>query len=111
MADGEVNGDVRELRQMLADCEQYLKEDETPAQRIERERRDTEAVLTLLIREKRKTEELRAEVDRLRHLLDTRPALNSGLTEAYTQWTQLVYASDMAAARTSANDAAMKEKT
>jgi len=65
MADGEVNGDVRELRQMLADCEQYLKEDETPAQRIERERRDTEAVLNLLIREKRKTEELSAEVDRL----------------------------------------------
>ena len=38
MADGSVTGDVRELRQMLADCEQYLKEGETPAQRIERER-------------------------------------------------------------------------
>ena len=36
---------------MLADCEQYLKDGETPAQRIERERRDTEAVLNLLIRE------------------------------------------------------------
>ena len=40
------------LRQMLADCEQYLKDGETPAQRIERERRDTEAVLNLLIRER-----------------------------------------------------------
>ena len=59
MADGSVTGDVRELRQMLADCEQYLKEGETPAQRIERERRDTEAVLNLLIREKRKTERMR----------------------------------------------------
>lgn len=58
MADGEVTGDVRELRQMLADCERYLKEGETPAQRIERERRDTEAVLNLLIREKHKTERM-----------------------------------------------------
>jgi len=59
MADGSVTGDVRELRQMLADCEQYLKDGETPAQRIERERRDTEAVLNLLIREKRKNERMR----------------------------------------------------
>jgi hypothetical protein len=57
-ADGEVHGDVRELRQMIEDCEPYLKDGETPAQRIERERRDTEAVLNLLIREKRKTEQL-----------------------------------------------------
>ena len=63
MADGEVIGDVRELRQMLADCEQYLKDGETPAQRIERERRDTEAVLTLLLREKQKTEALSKEVE------------------------------------------------
>lgn len=48
MADGSVKGDVRELRQMLADCEKYLKDGETPAQRIERERRDTEAVLHLI---------------------------------------------------------------
>ena len=46
------------MRKMLADCEQYLKDGETPAQRIERERRDTDAVLTLLIREKQKTEPL-----------------------------------------------------
>ena len=39
----------------LADCKQYLKDGETPAQRIERERRDTDAVLTLLVREKEKT--------------------------------------------------------
>jgi hypothetical protein len=57
-ADGEVHGDVRELRQMIEDCEPYLKDGETPAQRIVRERRDTEAVLNLLIREKRKTEQL-----------------------------------------------------
>lgn len=65
MADGEVTGDVRKLRQMLADCEQYLKEGETPAQRIERERRDTEAVLNLLIREKRKTERMRETLQQI----------------------------------------------
>lgn len=64
-ADGEVKGDVRELRQMLADCAQYLKEGETPAQRIERERRDTEAALNLLIREKQKTERLRATLQEI----------------------------------------------
>ena len=65
MADGEVFGDVRELRHMLADCEKYLKEGETPAQRIERERRDTEAVLNLLIREKRKTERMRKALQQI----------------------------------------------
>lgn len=65
MADGEVTGDVRELRKMLADCEQYLKEGETPAQRIERERRDTEAVLNLLIREKRKNERMRKALQQI----------------------------------------------
>lgn len=55
---GEVKGDTRELRQMLDDCAKYLKEGETPAQRIERERRDTETVLNLLIREKQKTESM-----------------------------------------------------
>lgn len=50
---------------MLAECEQYLKDGETPAQRIERERRDTEAVLALLIREKRKTERMRKALQRI----------------------------------------------
>lgn len=68
MADGEVKGDVRNLRQMLAECEPYLKEGETPAQRIQRERRDTEAVLNLLIREKRKSERM---VEALRLIAST----------------------------------------
>lgn len=41
---------------LVAECAPYLKEGETPAQRIERERRDTEAVLTLLVREKKRAE-------------------------------------------------------
>lgn len=68
MADEEVKGDVRNLRQMLAECEPYLKEGETPAQRIQRERRDTEAVLNLLIREKRKSERM---VEALRLIAST----------------------------------------
>lgn len=67
---GSVEGDVRALRQMVADCDVYLKEGETPAQRIERERRDTEAVLNLLIREKQRTEAMREVIGTLRDLLD-----------------------------------------
>lgn len=65
MAAGEVKGDARELRQMLADCAKYLKEGETPAQRIERERRDTEAVLNLLVREKQRTEAMKEVMQRM----------------------------------------------
>lgn len=36
-------------------CEPWLKEHETPAERIERECRDTEALMNLLAREKEKT--------------------------------------------------------
>lgn len=76
MADGEVKGDAREVRQMLVDCEHYLKEGETPAQRIERERRDTEAVLNLLIREKQKTERM---ADLLHRMLEA-PTTQIGVT-------------------------------
>lgn len=65
MADGEVRGDVRELRQMLLECKPYLKDGETPAQRIVRERRDTETVLMMLIREKRKTERMREALSQI----------------------------------------------
>jgi len=77
MADGSVEGDVRDLRQMLADCAQYLKDGETPAQRIERERRDTESVLNLLIREKQKTERMSAALRDLVALEDMRLRLHS----------------------------------
>ena len=32
--------------------------------------------------------------DRLRRMLDSRPALNAGLVYAYTEWSQGVYLSD-----------------
>lgn len=34
------------------------------------------------------------EYKRLRDLLDCRPAMNAGLTEAYAKWTAAVYMSD-----------------
>ncbi|MDE1179483.1 hypothetical protein [Paraburkholderia sp.] len=42
--------------------------------------------------------EMIAEVRRLRALLNNRPALNSGLVEAYHLWTAGVYASEAASA-------------
>jgi len=42
----------------LAACEPYLKEDETPAECIERNRKDAQVTLTLLAREKRKNEQI-----------------------------------------------------
>jgi hypothetical protein len=47
-------------------------------------------------------QELRQEVARLQDLLDRRPALNSGLVEAYINWTAEVYSSDLG--KRNAND-------
>lgn len=67
--------EIERLRGLVDACAIYLKEDETPAQRIERERVDTEAVLKLLSKEKR-------EVEQLRGLLEEqfwKPFLGNGL--------------------------------
>ena len=37
----------------------------------------------------------RAERDLLQRILDSRPAINAGLLEAYIEWTQGVYLADM----------------
>jgi len=39
--------------------------------------------------------QLKAERDRLQLILDSRPAINTGLLEAYIEWTQGVYLADM----------------
>ena len=44
----------------------------------------------------REAKEARADRDRLRALLDCRPAMNAVLAEAYVDWTGLVYQSDAA---------------
>ena len=41
----------------------------------------------------------RARADRLQRILDTRPALNSGLVEAYAKWSQTIYIMDAAHAQ------------
>ena len=53
------DAEIERLRELVDACAIYLKEDETPAQRIERERVDTDAVLKLLLKEKREVERLR----------------------------------------------------
>lgn len=41
----------------------------------------------------------RARADRLQHILDTRPAINAGLTQTYIEWSQSIYIMDAAHAR------------
>lgn len=48
--------DYETLRKQILACAPFLKEGETPAECIERNRKDTDAVLTLLAQEKRKNE-------------------------------------------------------
>ena len=54
---------------MVLDCEEHLKDGETPAQRIERERTDNLTLLKLLEKGKRKSEQLEAENARLKNAL------------------------------------------
>lgn len=51
-------GELRRLYAQIAACEPYLKEGETPAERIQRDHRDSLALMTLLAREKTKNEAL-----------------------------------------------------
>lgn len=46
---------------MVLDCEEYLKEGETPAERIDREIKDCLSMMKMLEKEKRKSEALQAE--------------------------------------------------
>jgi hypothetical protein len=54
----EKSDEVHRLHALVAACEPYLKEGETPAERIERERRDTEAVCRLYAKERERNVEL-----------------------------------------------------
>ncbi len=61
--------EMERLRGAIDEIRPYLKDGETPAQRIERERRDTDAVLTLLAREKRRAEILAAALEEAESVL------------------------------------------
>ena len=54
---------------LVESCAPFLKDDETPAECIRRNRKDVDGCLTLLIAEKRKNEALRAERDEAVELL------------------------------------------
>lgn len=63
--------DVIEIADRERDaCEPFLKEGETPAECIERNRADTDSVLTLLAQEKRKNERLTGETNSPQERLD-----------------------------------------
>lgn len=36
-----------------------------------------------------------AEIERLQRIIDSRPAINAGLVEAYVKWTSSIYAMDI----------------
>lgn len=55
-----VAAELRRLHAEIADCNPYLKEGETPSERIQRDHRDSIALMTLLAREKTKNEALLA---------------------------------------------------
>ena len=40
--------------------------------------------------------EAATEIDRLRRIIDSRPAINAGLPETYIEWSQGIYMSDIA---------------
>lgn len=54
----------------------------------------------------------RAERDRLRKLIDKRPAINAGIADSFEKWSHEVYASDIqAAARGNCTGVALVPKT
>lgn len=59
------------LAAKLAACAPYLKDDETPAECIERNRKDIDALMTLLAREKAQVETLTQQVETLTRERDT----------------------------------------
>jgi len=76
---------------MVLDCEEHLKDDETPAQRIEREIADNLTLLKLLEKEKRKSEQLEAEIARLRYVLDgVAAAIDTGRNGPLVIWREKI---------------------
>lgn len=44
---------------------------------------------------KERAERAEAQAERLREMLDSRPAINAGLPETYVEWSQGVYLADL----------------
>jgi len=74
--------ELRRLHALVSACEPFLKEDETPAQRIERERRDTEAMCRLYARERSLNAELLEALEwAIRQMPE--PVLEGAYTDGY----------------------------
>jgi hypothetical protein len=88
---GDATEGVLRFAELVADaereaCSPYLKDGETPAERIERDHRDTLALMTLLAQEKTKNEALNAQRNELlealkQMLASTAPRQWQGLTK------------------------------
>lgn len=64
--DGKEAAEMRRLQGLLDECSTYLKDGETPAQRMARDHRDSLALMELLAREKRKSEAMLAALKRIK---------------------------------------------
>ena len=62
--------EVARLRALVAECADYLKEGETPRQRMDRDHADVLALMEMLAKDRKERDDLRAENARLRHQIE-----------------------------------------
>lgn len=74
--------ELRRLHGLIDECAIYLKEGETPAQRIARDHGDSIALMTLLAREKRKSETLLEALKRVKETKVFLGAVAQGMMDA-----------------------------
>jgi hypothetical protein len=77
--------ELRRLHDLVAACEPYLKEGETPAERIERERGDTDAVCRLYAKEREKNAEL---LEALRVFVSCSLPVSTEIDDRGHRWTE-----------------------
>ena len=71
------------LSKKIDDCTDYLKENETPAECIARNRKDVSGVLKLLVKEKQRTEKLEAQVASFHRQIKALDALRTDMIRQY----------------------------
>jgi hypothetical protein len=76
---------LRRLHALVAACEPYLKEGETPAERIERERGDTEAVCRMYVKQRERNVEL---LEALRVFVSCSLPVSTEIDDRGHRWTE-----------------------
>ena len=72
-----IDTEVARLRALVDECADYLKESETPRQRMDRDHADVLALMEMLSKDRKERDDLRAENARLREALEWyEPRLN-----------------------------------